>query len=151
MFKCFQEIIKNNSFHETKRYQVAMINYPPVVAATGLTLILQLPKAISDISSLRGIPPQSTSKQMINLLKGGNYRAVSYRVGTFTEQWARIIILNVHKLCDIRSRVKDKEQWIKTGISLPNRSYFYSDHDMAKYATLIFHYPQRRSVLGHNC
>ena len=127
-----------------------MIDYPPVVAATGLTLILQPPKAISDISSLRGIPPQSTSKQMINLLKGGNYSTVSYRPGTFTEQLARIIILNVHKHCHIRSRVKDKEQWIKTGISLPNQSYFYSDDDMAEYATLIFDYPHRRSVLGHN-
>lgn len=106
MFKCFQEIIKNYSFRETKRYEVAMIDYPPVVAATGLTLILQLPKAISDISSLRGIPPQSTSKQMINLLKGGNYSTVSYRAGTFTEQRARIIILNVHKHCHIRSLVE---------------------------------------------
>jgi len=131
-------MIKNNSFRETKRYQVAMINYPPFVAAIGLTLIVRMPKAISDISSLRGIPPQSTCKQMINLSKGGNYSAVSYRAGTFTEQSARIIILNVHKLCNTRSRVKDKEQWIKTRISLPNQSYFYSDDDMAKYATLIF-------------
>ena len=86
---------------------------------------------------------------MIDLLKDGNYSAVSCRAGTFTEQLARII-LNVHKLREIRSRVKDEEQWIKTGISLPNRSCSSSDDDMTKYATLIFYYPDGRSVLNHN-
>ena len=125
-----------------------MINYPPIVAASGLTLIPRKPKTISDVSSLRCIPPQSTCEQMIDLLKGGNYGAVSCRAGTFTEQVARII-LNVHELRDIRSRVKE-EEWIKTGISLPNRTCSYSGDDMIKYTTLIFDYPDGRSVLSHN-
>lgn len=126
-----------------------MINYPPIVAASGLPVIPRKPKTISDVSSLRGIPLQSTWEQMIDLLKGGNYRAVSCRAVTFTEQSARII-LNVHKLGDIRSRVKEEEEWAKIGISFPNRTCSYSDDGVAKYATLIFDYPDGRSVLSHN-
>ena len=105
-----------------------------------------LPKTISDVSLLRSIPLQSTCEQMIDLLIDGNYSAVSCRAGTFTEQLARVI-LNVHncKLREIRSRVKDEEQWIKTGISLPTRSCSYSDDDMTKYTTLIFDYPDRKN------
>ena len=126
-----------------------MINYPPIVAASGLTLIPRKPKTITNVLSLRGIPSQSTCEQMIDLLKGGNYSAISCRAGTFTEQSARII-LNIHKLRDITSRVKEEEQWIKTEITLPNRSCSNSDDDMATYATLIFDNPDGRSVLSHN-
>ena len=75
--------------------------------------------------------------------------AISCRAGTFTEQSARII-LNIHKLRDITSRVKEEERCIKTGITLPTRSCSYSDDDMTKYATLIFSNPDGRSVLSHN-
>ena len=126
-----------------------MINYPPIVAASGLTLIPRKPKTITDVLSLRGVPSQSTCEKMIDLLKDENYSAISCRAGTFTEQSARIM-LNIRKLRDITPRVKEEERWIKTGITLPNRSCSYSDDDMTKYATLIFGNPDGRSVLSHN-
>ena len=86
---------------------------------------------------------------MIDFFNGGNYNAISCHVGTFTEESARII-LNIHKLRDIKSRVKGEEQWIKTRITLPNPSCSYSVDDLAKYANLIFDNPDGSSVLSHN-
>ena len=117
--------------------------------AAGLTLISQKPKRVTDVLSLQGIPPQSPCEQMIELFNGGNYSAISCRLGTFTEQSARII-LNIHKLRDIKSRVKEEQQWIKNGITLPHPSCSYSEEDITKYATLIFHNPDGSSVLSHN-
>ena len=57
---------------------------------------------------------------------------------------------NVHKLHNM-CHVKEKEQWIKTGITPSNQSCSYPQDDMTKYANLIFDDPDKKSVLNHNC
>lgn len=144
-----QEIIKNNTFESTTRYQAGTLQYPSIVQTTKMILLSKKPEICTDVLTLRRILSRSSCQEMKNLCEKGKYAAVTCDVGILTVE-SIDVLLKIHRVRDVKSDVQKQEKWLKKEISVPNATCSLSKGHRATYADKILNTPNNYSVLENN-
>ena len=107
LFIC-QEIIISNTFYQTKRIKAAEISFP-VIAPTGVqTMHVNLPKHITDLTTMTRMPSRTSCQDMLDFLKLDRCNAISCALGTFNKSSVDTL-LKIHALRDIAESVRKEK------------------------------------------
>lgn len=143
------DIVEDNTFESTTRYEAASLEYPKIIWTTRMTFLSKQPKTSTDVINLSRMPSQSSCQEMKDLCKGGNYVGVSCDLGTLTLESIEVV-LDIHRLRDVKSDVLKEEKWLTKEINVPSATCSYSKEHLASHFDKIFNTPNNHSVLTHH-
>ncbi|KAL9972079.1 hypothetical protein ACROYT_G018319 [Oculina patagonica] len=143
-----QDIVKNDRFESTTRYDAALIEYPQITQTEKMTFSFKQPKTLADVLSLTRMPSESSCQQMKQLLIEGKYSAICCESGAFTLESIEVL-LKIHSLRNVKNAVNKEKQWLKKEVQPPDPACSHSKEDIL-YADKIFNTPNHHSPLSSN-
>ncbi|PFX31705.1 hypothetical protein AWC38_SpisGene3452 [Stylophora pistillata] len=132
-----KEIIINNTFYQTKRIKAAEISFP-VIAPTGVqTMHVNVPKHITDLTTMARIPSRTSCQDRLDCLKLDQCNAISCSLGTFNRSSVNTL-LKIHALRGITETVRKEKVWLKKAVKAPNEYCLPPNCLLEEYEKLIF-------------